>query len=176
MSKRRESRKERQVKSEDLPLVINGWKILVWSDFRTRWVALRKLVEELRQQNPGGYQNTQAAKFLKTLSEIVLEEVPSNPAGRAYLHGKSLGKTGSDWRRVKFGGRFRLFFRFNTEHKTIIYAWLNDPDTLRKAGARTDPYTVFHAMLVRGEPPPGWDELSAQCDEWKVAEVDFPES
>ena len=34
-----------------------------------------------------------------------------------------------------------------------MYAWVNDRDTLRKAGAATDPYAVFGTMLAYGNPP-----------------------
>jgi toxin YhaV len=41
----------------------------------------------------------------------------------------------------------------------VIYAWLNDEDTLRKEGSRTDVYEVFKRMLERGEVPSTVDEL-----------------
>ena len=62
-------------------------------------------------------------------------------------------------------GRFRLFFRFSTAHRAIIYAWLNDASTLRKAGAPTDPYTVFKRRLDAGDPPGDWDLLLAAANE-----------
>jgi toxin YhaV len=41
----------------------------------------------------------------------------------------------------------------------IVYAWVNDRDTLRKAGASSDPYAVFTAMLAGGNPPDDWPAL-----------------
>jgi hypothetical protein len=38
--------------------------------------------------------------------------------------------------------------------------------SLRKAGARTDPYRVFRDMLVRGRPPTDWDSLVTACEAW----------
>ena len=38
---------------------------------------------------------------------------------------------------------------------------MNDRDTLRKAGASTDPYTVFTKMLASGNPPDDWPALMA---------------
>jgi toxin YhaV len=55
--------------------------------------------------------------------------------------------------------RYRLFFQFRSDAKTIIYAWLNDEATLRKEGAKTDVYAVFESMLAKGKPPTTWDEL-----------------
>ena len=43
----------------------------------------------------------------------------------------------------------------------IVYAWVNDRDTLRKAGAGTDPYAVFGRMLASGNPPDDWPALLA---------------
>ena len=64
--------------------------------------------------------------------------------------------------RAKFGGnRFRLFFRADSRARVIVYAWVNDRDTLRKAGAGTDPYAVFARMLANANPPDGWPALLA---------------
>ena len=66
------------------------------------------------------------------------------------------------WFRAKFGGnRFRLFFRADSRARVIVYAWVNDRDTLRKAGAGSDPYAVFAGMLAGGNPPDDWLALLA---------------
>lgn len=42
----------------------------------------------------------------------------------------------------------------------IIYAWVNEQDSLRKAGAKTDPYTIFQSsMLASGDPPSSMAQL-----------------
>jgi len=43
--------------------------------------------------------------------------------------------------------------------KVIVYAWLNDEATLRKAGAKTV-YAVFQRMLARSEVPSDIDALT----------------
>jgi len=60
---------------------------------------------------------------------------------------------------VKIGRRFRLFFRYDLASKIIVYAWVNDEQTLRSVGSKSDPYAVFSKMLSRGYPPDDWDEL-----------------
>ena len=57
-----------------------------------------------------------------------------------------------------------MFFRFPPASRTIIYAWLNDENTMRNAGSHTDPYAVFHGMLERGAPPRDWDALVRAYD------------
>jgi len=43
----------------------------------------------------------------------------------------------------------------------LVYAWVNDENTLRKAGSKTDPYAVFRKMLNAGNPPNTMAELLA---------------
>jgi toxin YhaV len=109
--------------------------------------------------------NHPKAKFRRRVDSIIFEEVPQNPAKPTYSLGNTLGSAARHWHRVKFNGRFRLFFWYDSESKSIIYAWLNDENTLRKAGAESDPYVVFRKMLDHGNPPNSWDELIAACEQ-----------
>ena len=43
----------------------------------------------------------------------------------------------------------------------IVYAWVNDRDTLRKTQAGTAPYAVFGRMLASNNPPDDWPALLA---------------
>ena len=54
----------------------------------------------------------------------------------------------------------------------IVYAWVNDQQTLRAAGSQSDPYAVFEKMLGRGQPPDDWAALVAGSKaEWQEAET-----
>ncbi len=154
------------------PLVVNGWRLYVWPGFADRWHALRAAVEKLRQRDPEGYRRAPAAKLLAAVRDAVLRDIPADPGAARYRQGKTLGAEHKHWRRDTFFERFRLFFRYSTEAKVIVYAWLNDESTLRKRGARTDPYTVFRKMLERGEPPDDWDALIRASREWTDAETE----
>ena len=59
------------------------------------------------------------------------------------------------------GNRFRLFYRADSRSKVIIHAWVNDRDTLRKAGSGTDSYAVFARMLANDNPLDDWPDLPA---------------
>ena len=148
------------------PLVIDGWKIYVWSEFRDRWEAMRKRVETLRATDPGGYRTSAEAKFFATVRDLVMKVIPAEPDARKFRQGKTMGADNKHWRRAKFMGRFRLFFRYHGASKTIIYVWLNDEKTLRKTGASTDVYTVFAGMLASKRPPTDWDDLLRACQSW----------
>ena len=43
----------------------------------------------------------------------------------------------------------------------IVYAWVNDRETLRKIQAGTNPYAVFGRMLASGNSPDDWPALLA---------------
>jgi toxin YhaV len=47
--------------------------------------------------------------------------------------------------------RYRLFWVFSEAARTIIFLYLNDEASLRKAGAKSDPYAVFGRMVARPE-------------------------
>ena len=108
------------------------------------------------------------ARLLAALRALVLERIPRDPLAAEFRQGNTLGRGRRHWFRAKFGGnRFRLFFRADSRAKVIVYAWVNDRGTLRKAGSSSDPYAVFAAMLAGGNPPDDWPALlaAAQAEE-----------
>jgi toxin YhaV len=139
--------------------VRNGWRLYLHPAFREQFDGLVQEVSDLRRRHPAGYAGHPKAKLLKRLTEIILDEVPADPGAPRYRQGVTLGDAYRHWRRARFLGRFRLFFRFDSRAKVIIYAWVNDERTLRQRGARTDPYAVFRRRLASGDPPNDWDDL-----------------
>lgn len=150
-----------RVRTPASAVVVNGWSLLFWTEFRDRWAAMSDAAREARNADPDGYLHAPEGKFFRTVRELVFRETPTNPDHPQFRQGKTLGPAHSHWRRAKFHRRFRLFFRFHSASRTIIYAWLNDENTLRKAGSQTDVYAVFRGMLERGAPPTDWDALAA---------------
>jgi toxin YhaV len=119
-------------------------------------------VVRLAQADPTGYKQQPKTKLLASVYRSMTVTVPTKPADPVFLLGHSLSKTHGNWRRVKKGlpQRYRLFFMFASNPlAVVIYAWLNDEDTLRKEGSRTDVYEVFKRMLERGEVPSTINEL-----------------
>lgn len=90
-----------------------------------------------------------------------MEAVSADPGRDEFRQGNTLGTAYRHWRRAKIGRRFRLFFRYDSRSKVIVYAWGNDENTLQSAGRKSDPYAVFEKMLGRGNPPDDWDEPKA---------------
>lgn len=137
-----------------------GWKIILTVEMQEIY---NKLLRDSDALLAAGDISHPKVKFRRRVDSIILDEVPSNPADPIYKLGNTMGTNARHWKRVKFNGRFRLFFWYNTASKSIVYAWLNDENTLRKSGAKTDPYSQFKQMLDKGNPPNDWDELLSAC-------------
>jgi toxin YhaV len=140
--------------------ITNGWHLFAHPLFPAQLEKLTVAVEKLQQSDPVGYQKTANAKLLAALRQLVFETIPSDPTRADYRQGGTLGSDRKHWFRAKFGnGRFRLFFRFDSKAKIIIFAWVNDEATLRTYGSKTDAYAVFRKMLDEGNPPDSWSAL-----------------
>lgn len=144
------------------PFSVNGWSLWLHPCILDQIESLMTAVEKelARGADPGS--PTANMKVLASIHQILFTDVPQDPGDKRYRQGKTLGKGRAHWFRAKFGnGRFRLFYRYSTSERAILYAWVNDQSTLRTYGSRTDAYAVFAGMLNAGNPPDDWDELLA---------------
>lgn len=137
----------------------NGWLLLAHPHFEDQWAKLSNEVRRLASKDPAGYRSHHKTKKLATLEKLMFEVIPQDPANRLWLQGSSLGEENRAWKRAKFGQQYRLFFRFDSAAKIIIYGWINDEKTLRARQSKTDAYLIFQKMLEAGNPPSSWDEL-----------------
>lgn len=105
-----------------------------------------------------------AVKKFEYLVALIQLAVPRDPASDSFRQGNTIGTKYRHWRRAKFLQQYRLFFRYSSKVETIIYAWVNDNQTLRSYGSKTDAYLVFRKMLEQGRVPNDWDELMAESE------------
>ncbi|MCO6188309.1 type II toxin-antitoxin system YhaV family toxin [Rhizobium sp. L1K21] len=141
-------------------LQINGWIIKAHPLFLDQLEKLVSAVETLKHKEPSTYQDHANTKLLAAIEKLIFHDIPEDPTREKYRQGNTLGAKRKHWFRAKFGnGRFRLFFRYSSSAKIIIYAWVNDDRTLRTYGAKTDAYSVFKGMLDEGNPPDDWNAL-----------------
>ena len=141
------------------PVVINGWTIYAHPLFLDQLEALIVEVEALRAKDLQGYVSKNASKRLAAITRLMLKDIPQDPSRKEYQQGSTLGDAHRHWRRAKFFQQYRLFFRFHTRSRLIVLGWVNDTDTKRAYGSKTDAYRVFQSMLASGHPPDDWDEL-----------------
>jgi toxin YhaV len=140
--------------------IINGWTLYAHPLFTDQLDRLTAAVEKAKRKDPKTYQSTANAKLLAQLQRLAFETIPVDPARPEFRQGGTLGPSRKHWFRAKFGGgRFRLFLRYSSSAKIIVYAWVNDSETLRTYGAKSDAYAVFKGMLDKGDPPEDWADL-----------------
>ena len=146
----------------------HGWSLLFHDCLIEQLQKLEAAAARAKAQDPARFESNANVKLFDALATLILEIVPSYPNRDEYRQGNTMGLAFRHWRRAKIGRRFRLFFRFDSKTKIIIFAWVNDEHTLRSSGAKTDPYVVFQKMLKSGRPPDEWDALLA-CSkaDWK---------
>jgi len=147
-------------------IVAHGWQLFAHPLFLDQLEKLTAAVESRRKKDPNDWQKSANAKLLAALSQLVFETIPQDPTRSEYRQGGTLGPAHKHWFRAKFGaGRFRLFFRYSTSAKVIIFAWVNNETTLRTYGAKSDAYAVFRKMLEKGNPPDSWEALLTAAKE-----------
>src|SRR6202795_5030220 len=144
---------------------VNGWRLFQYPLFENQLKNLTEAVEELSITQPDSYREHPKAKLLATIHRHVTESIPRDPNAPEFRQGDTLGPDNRHWFRAKFHQRYRLFFRFSTKDKVIVYVWVNDEFTLRKAGSRTDAYAVFKSMPNAGNLPHTLEALLKRAKE-----------
>jgi toxin YhaV len=137
-----------------------GWTILAHPLFLSQ---IERLVVASEAERPGPTAEAGPnSKLLGHLLDLAFDKVPRDPGNPMFRHGGTLGKDRKNWFRAKTGnGRYRLFYRFQSSARIIVLTWVNDEESLRTYGGRTDAYAVFASMLNAGNPPDDWGELRA---------------
>jgi toxin YhaV len=140
-------------------LVVHGWSLYAHPLFTAQVEALLNQVEALRQRDPAGYSQRNATKRLAAIARLAFELIPQDPTRAEYRQGATLGGAHQHWFRAKFFQQYRLFFRYHSGARVIVYAWVNDEDSRRAYERSDDAYRVFRRMLASGHPPNDWDQL-----------------
>lgn len=141
-------------------VVVNGWTLYEYPEFELQTARLEAQVGARKAKDPVGWASSADAKLFNAIERLTQEIIPADPGAKQFRQGDTLGAGRKHWFRAKFGnGRYRLFFQYNSTAKIIIYAWVNDAETLRTYGSKTDAYAVFAAMLAGGDPPDTWEDL-----------------
>jgi len=121
----------------------NGWTLLFHECVIAQLQKLNVAAAFARAQDPLDFESNANVKLFNALSQLIVDKVPSDPSLDEFRQGNTMGADFRHWRRAKIGRRFRLFFRFDSKSRIIIFAWINDEHTLRSSGSRSDPYVVF---------------------------------
>ena len=108
----------------------HGWTLLFHECLSEQLQKLETAVSRVQTQDPEGFESNANVKLFNALSQLILETVPSDPNREEYRQGNTMGAAFRHWRRAKIGGRFRLFFRFDSKTRMIVFTWVNDAPAL----------------------------------------------
>ncbi len=152
-----------------MPLVVEGWTLLYHPVFGDRYRALRDEARRLKRALPEGeFVEHPLVKLVAAVHRLITVVVPADSNAPEFRLRGDLAR----FRRAKGHGlppRYRLFWVFSEQARTIIFLYLNDEATLRKAGAKTDPYAIFRQLVARGELGA---EFAANLRAWRQAHGD----
>lgn len=149
----------------DEPSRYNGWLVLLWPTVAQRYEELRAEARHLKASLPADeYVRHPTVKLAAAISRLVTQIVPQGPNAPEYrLRGSLAG-----FRRAKGHGlppRYRLFWVFSSEHKVIIFLYVNSAGVLRKQGDKNDVYAVFERLVRRGEIGADFETACARLEE-----------
>ena len=96
----------------------------------------------------------------------MLHDIPQDPSRKEFQQDSTLGNEYRHWRRAKFLQQYRLFFRIHSRSKVIVLGWVNDQQSKRAYGNKSDAYRVFQAMPLKGV----WACLLRSCRFWQGPE------
>ena len=126
----------------------NSYLLRYHEFYYQRIAKLKEQVKELRRHlSDEEFKQHEVVKFAYRIRQADQEIIPQDPDRPEYRLAGELKK----YRRYKQGlQRYRLFFCFSNQPKTILYLYLNDEKHLRKANSKTDPYEEFKKFIIRG--------------------------
>lgn len=139
----------------------HGWNLLFHDGLIEQLQKLQTAAQKAKAQDPQGFESNANLKLFNALAQLMLETVPSDPSRDEYRKGNTMGPAFRHWRRAKLGRRFRLFFRFDSKTRIIIFMAMMEAQTyLAKRQARAD-LNAFDAVMARtgGEPPREGDRI-----------------
>lgn len=129
----------------------HGWRVVFTEPFLEQYGDLSARVRQLHGElDEADYSRHPKVKLFLALRHLIRETIPTNPQHADYRLKGSLAK----FRRTKGRGlprRYRLFWTFSEQARTIIVLYLNDDSTPRRAGDPRDPYVIFQSLVDAGK-------------------------
>jgi toxin YhaV len=141
----------------------HGWRLFGHPLLLGQLDKLIAAAKRAQKSDPKRWQGNANVKLLANLRDLILDCVPRDPLAAEFRQGNTLGPAHRHWFRAN---RFRLFFRAHSAARIVVYAWVNDRDTLCKAGAASDRYA---GMLAARDPRDEWSKLLAAAQDPAVA-------
>src|SRR3546814_19600794 len=114
----------------------HDWTLLFHDCVIEQLQKLDAAARRAQEKDPESFESNANVKLFRALSQLMLDVVPGDPARDEYRQGNTLGPAHRHWRRAQIGRRFRLFFRYDSQDKVFLYAWVNEEQTFRASGSK----------------------------------------
>src|SRR5450759_5293000 len=102
--------------------LVHGWLVFLHPLLLGQLEKLATAAEKEPALTPGPNR-----KLLGHLRDLMFDNIPQLPDAPAFRHGGALRGGRREWFRAKTGnGRYRLFYRFDSRARIIVYVWVND--------------------------------------------------
>jgi toxin YhaV len=75
--------------------------------------------------------NKNGTKRLAAITMLAFDVIPQDPTRPEFRQGNTLGGDHEHWLRATFFQQYRLFFRYHTPSRVIVFAWVNDEHQAR---------------------------------------------
>ena len=84
---------------------------------------------------------------------MAFDVISQNPTQPEYCQGGTLIDDNEHWCQTKFLEQYRLFCRYHSPNKAIVFAWVSDEDTKRAYRSSDSAHHVLRKWLETGHPP-----------------------
>lgn len=145
-------------------VTVNGWRLYAHPLFVDQLERLIREVALRQDADPEHYRQKNCTKRLAAILRLITVDIPADPGHPKFRQGDTLGDARKHWFRAKFFQQYRLFYRFDSRAKVIVFAWVNDDASLRAYGSGTDAYTVFSKMRGAGNPSDDFPALLSAAE------------
>jgi len=103
-------------------MVRHRWHLLFHEGLIEQLQKLETAASRAKAQDSVGFESNANVKLFNALSNLIFETIPNDPNRDEYRPGNTMGEAFRYRRRTKIGRRFRLFFRFVSKSRLIIFA------------------------------------------------------
>lgn len=100
----------------------HGWILLFHERVVKQMRRLQTAADRAQRTGaPGSVERNANLKLFQILSHLMLETIPSNPTRDEYHQCDTSESAHRCWRRAKIGQRIRLFFRYDSKARTVVF-------------------------------------------------------
>lgn len=105
----------------------HGWTLLFHECVVEQMRKLAAAVDQAKLHDSQGFEANANVKLFRALTHVMLQAVSGDLNRDEYRQGNTMGPAFRHWCRAKVGQRFRLFFRFDSKAKIIVFAMDKQP-------------------------------------------------